>query len=674
MSPIVDQIIRLADSESDLAGFYRQASQVIADAVDAQAVVVWDCELPPFRTIIQLNRQTSHPIKVGVSQVRHLDLLTQATKSNQATIADLEPVGEQTNTVTAEHSVIVFCRVQRGKKFDLFEVFLQPGSAPSVYQKAKATLRDGCEAITEALATNTFSENPLKHQDLHKAPERAKVDEQAIRKLDHFASNIHTSIDLRETAFHIANESQSVLECDRVTVMQFDRKCKTMAISGLPKFNRRANAISALEKLATATLKTGQPFWYPDRSTPQLPQITEPLDRYLTEGVTRSLVIMPLFENQQATRLSPEEIQYSPKNTVIGGVIYENFSGEWQREKMSQPLTTVTRHASTAFRNAYAHQNLFLYSVWRLLGKSKTLTRPKYLPKTLMVLALVTAVIASLFFVPTRMTISGDGELVPVERRNVFAQIDGQVIDVQAEHGSHVKTGQVLVTMISSNLQIQMNEVVNKIALTKKQIEALDNRRLANVTRNQPAAEIAQEDLERTTLLKQLESFEIERDVYVREVAQLNIASPITGQVISDNIKQQLLDRPVRAGQVIVEVAKTDGEWIIEMDLPDRRIGHLLRAQQDSDEPLKATYILTADPGRKLTGTVFDVALSTQVTHDAGQTIRVKVRLDDPGDIDIRQVRTSAVVKIDCGKCSLGYSLFRDLHEFLQTNVFFHFQ
>ena len=83
---------------------------------------------------------------------------------------------------------------------------------------------------------------------------------------------------------------------------------------------------------------------------------------------------------------------------------------------------------------------------------------------------------------------------------------------------------------------------------------------------------------------------------------------------------------------------------------------------------------MAADPGKKLSGTVFDVALATQVMQDSGQSIKIKIRIDNPEDLDIRQVGTDATVKIDCGECSLGYSMFRDLGEFFQSKVMFYFQ
>lgn len=658
MQTMVEQFAKLRAKQPDIPGFYRQSIELIADRIDAQAIMVWDCSSLPYQPIQQFNRESGDAIRVGISQQQHVELLQRAAAQEKVILSATDRLNESGS------SHLMLCPVKRGNdQTDLIEVFVKANQPGSLYVRSKAELKNCCDAISDSLQSHP---NALVPPDRPASQPAFELD-----RFEQFADNVHQSIDPRRTCFHIANEAQSLLGCDRVTVMRFERKAKTIAISGLPRFNRRANAITALEKLATTVLKTGQWFWYPEDDA--LPQISERLDRYLTEGVTRSLVVVPIFQCRKDTRLSPEEIRFETANPVIGALVFENFSGQWQKESMTEPVTMIGRHASSAFRNAARHRELFLYPVWRSLGKLKSLTTPRHLSKTVVALVLLVLLVASLFLVPSRMTVSGDGKLVPRERRTVFAQVGGQVETIHVEHGAAVGEGQPLLQLTSSELEIRLNEIENRIELAKKQIESLDSRRMSSVGARTPE-ETEQEDLEHASLLSQLESYKNERTIYQLELDRLTVSSPIAGQVISANLHELLMDRPVQPGQVLMEVANVDGQWIVEMNLPDRRIGHLRRAQQELGADLRATFILSADPGRRLTGTVYEVALSTQVHPESGQSIRVKIRLDNPDALDIRQVDTDVKVRIDCGECSLGYSLFRDLGEFFQSRVLFFFQ
>ncbi len=667
MTSIVDEFRRLAQDQPDIAGFYRQSIEYIADRLDAQAVMVWNCTELPYHPIQQLSRDSDSPIKVGISQQQHIALLERAVNNEQPTLSSA------TNSPDDGSSHLLLCPVQRGNHRDLVEVFVRADQSGSTYVHNKAELQACCQAISQSISEKTGAKT-FKNVSVDPSPTDQGSVQFSLERFDQFIDNVHQSIDHKATCYNIANEAQSLLGCDRVVVVKFDHKAKAVAISGLPKFNRRSNAINSLEKLATTVLKTKQPFWYPDPDSEPLPQIAEKLDRYLADGVSRSLVIVPIMEGRGDTRLAPEEIHFEKKSAVIGAVIFENFSGEWQKQQMIEPISIVGRHAGSAYRNAYEHKDLFLYPVWRSLGKLKGLTSPRHLSKTLLASGLAVLLLASLFFVPARMTVSGDGKLVPVVRRTVFAQVGGQIANIAVQHGSEVEAGEVLLQMVDSDLKMGLGEIENKIELTKKQIEALDSQRMSAMTGEKTPEQMARDDLEHSSLTNQLENYKNERDLFQQEVDRMSVESPITGQVISTDLRKQLMDRPVRSGQILMEVADTDGPWIIEMDLPDRRIGHLYRAQKELGKELKATFILAADPGKKLSGTVFDVALATQVMQDSGQSIKIKIRIDNPEDLDIRQVGTDATVKIDCGECSLGYSMFRDLGEFFQSKVMFYFQ
>ncbi len=121
-------------------------------------------------------------------------------------------------------------------------------------------------------------------------------------------------------------------------------------------------------------------------------------------------------------------------------------------------------------------------------------------------------------------------------------------------------------------------------------------------------------------LEKQLEILE-------REQHALTVKSPITGVVLTWETDERLDARPVRRGQRLLTVAQPDGDWLLELFVPDRSIGHVLAAQQSMPE-LKIDYLIATDPAVTHHETVDSIALSTEAHEDDEPSVRVTARVD----------------------------------------------
>ena len=81
------------------------------------------------------------------------------------------------------------------------------------------------------------------------------------------AGQIHKSLNVKETAYAVANESRRVTECDRVSVLiRKGEKYKVLAVSGQESVNKRANAVKSFQQLVRRTAAVNEPFWYPDEA------------------------------------------------------------------------------------------------------------------------------------------------------------------------------------------------------------------------------------------------------------------------------------------------------------------------------------------------------------------------------------------------------------------------
>jgi len=120
-----------------------------------------------------------------------------------------------------------------------------------------------------------------------------------------------------------------------------------------------------------------------------------------------------------------------------------------------------------------------------------------------------------------------------------------------------------------------------------------------------------------------------------------------------------------------MEVVNVDGKWQLELNAPDRSIGHIQRAfAKRGDDPLVVEFILAADTDKKFTGELIEIGKSTMMSQEDGPTVSLKIEIEDQDELDIRQIKSSVSANVICGKTSLGYSLFHGVTEFFQKHLF----
>ena len=78
---------------------------------------------------------------------------------------------------------------------------------------------------------------------------------------------------------------------------------------------------------------------------------------------------------------------------------------------------------------------------------------------------------------------------------------------------------------------------------------------------------------------KQL-AFDNQWELYKIKQLELDVKSPINGLVVTWDLQNRLIHRPVQRGQVLLRVANPDGPWQLELHMPENRIGHVVEFQR----------------------------------------------------------------------------------------------
>ena len=510
--------------------------------------------------------------------------------------------------------------------------------------------------------------------------EQLKAESRRWQQLAAFADRVHRSLDLNETAYALVNETLALLDADRVTVLvRRGKHYRVKAVSGQDLFDPRSRLVRRLQRLGTAVARTARDFTY---SGPEElpPQIQKPLQAFLEESHARGLWILPLVPPEE-----PEPPEETIKDTTVrkkrrkgqqlpeGLLVLEWFESTGPGEASRQLLPQVRKHAAVALGKSLEYQQLFLLPLWRALGRSWLVRKLRQLPVSLTVLALLAGTIGTLVLVPADFEIECPGTLEPVVQQRVFATDEGVVQQVLVEHGQEVRRGEKLLQLKDVDLEVQLADLSGQLLATEKRLEAvsaaiLAGKHLSEVERNRLLAEQAQ-------LRKTLDGLREQIALYRRKLEQLEIRSPLDGQVITWDVRRRLEHRPVARGQHLLTVADLSQDWELVLRLPDYRLGHVQQALAQQGDKLPVRFFLASEPEQTYRGELLAQAMELRAdVHpqrpEEANVVLVRCRFDK-SQVRFLRPGTTVRARIYCGRRSLGYVWFHDLWEFVQTRILF---
>jgi hypothetical protein len=673
---LVNEIAQLSKQDVSPEEFYGEFCSRVVSALAAVGGAIWvPGESGGLGLQYQINMRESKLGEDQQAQIRHGRLLHKAFTSGEPMLVPPHSGTEGDDEAgNPTDFLLVLAPLRSDDQVEgLVEVLQRPGARPTTQRGYLRFLMQMCE-----LASDYLKSRRLRHYS----------DRQALwSQLEQFTRATHASLDPRETAYTIANEGRRLIECDRVSVaIKKGRKCYVEAISGQDTFDKRSNTVKLLNQLATAVVRTGDAVWYTGDTSDMAPQVEDAVQEYVDDSHSKTVAILPL---KKRTVTGEEDEEHED---VLGALIVEQIEHSRPAEGMFHRVDVVCEHCSTALGNALEHQRLFLMPLWRFLGHSTWVLRARTLPKTIAVAVVLVGLIVSMFVVPWDFQLRAPGALQPVQRREVFTKIDGD-IERLAEgvvHGAFVEADQPLVILSNTDLDVAEEKLIGDRKTAVEQAFNVESSLIQN------AGKLTEEEHVRLQGQKMgyeqtIRNIDAQLALYEQKRRELTVTSPMSGEIVTWDIQETLSQgRPVQRGQMLLAVADLSGEWELEIKMPERRMGYITRAQKEleaqADEngnvpPLLVKYILATDPDTKHWGEVREIEKSAEVRGEEGNTVIIRVKIDkqDLLPIDpltgqpVGRLRPGAAVdaKIHCGKRPLGFVLLHDLIDFVRSEILF---
>ncbi len=481
---------------------------------------------------------------------------------------------------------------------------------------------------------------------------------------------LHESLRSAEVAVVAANECRRLLAVDRVSVGErHGPGVKILAVSGQQSVNPRSNVVRLLSQLAAEVLHTGEKLAFTGDTRSLPPQIEKLLADYLHESRSRAVVVMPVTgpaPHDEETKDSAEAARDAKSRPApVGVLVVEQISETPLPADLDARLDVLGAHVGLALFHAQACERIFLLPLWEFLGNWKSRLKGRRLAQIAAGIAAAVLLALCLVVVPWEYRVVGKGRLMPVDRRGVFAPSDGEVVALKVQSGQQVQKGALLVKLKNIEMQANLLKQQNLLAEKKKQRAAVAAQLSEPATAANPATEVelrgkyAQLGVEIAGAEEQVQSL-------TRQVDDLSIRSPIAGVVATFRIEEMLRQRPVKRGELLLEVMDPAGPWRLELDVPENRLGHILVAQNKrADERLHVRYVLATATESTYEGSLDKISTRSVVSETEGSVVPLFATLAEPAPHDPR-IGAEVIAKIDCGRRSLGYVLFGDVIEFIR--------
>jgi multidrug efflux pump subunit AcrA (membrane-fusion protein) len=508
-------------------------------------------------------------------------------------------------------------------------------------------------------------------------------------QLEGFTHQIHGSLDLKETSYAVVNDGKRLVGCDRLSVaLKISGRTMVEAISGQEVVEQRSNLIRELTRLCKVVIRSGEDLVYTGNTEGCAPDIRDALEMYVDESGSKVVVITLLHK--------PEADEGAERKEKIpfGCLVSEQIGDELAPTDMHARTEVVSRHSSTALWNAQEHHKIFMKPVLKAMGSPWRTFRGRTLAKIAAGVAAILVFALCMAFIPCTLTIEGHGSLLPEERHKIYAPAAGIVAAVPKDHDERVHAGDIVAKLESKELQKELNGLIAERQKAESQFGSL-GLQADKLRSGQDSQDLLQIQAQRAEAKITMRSTKARIEIVEEQLELMNVRSPQDGIITTWEARKTLMGRPVDVGTELLQIAATDGEWILEVEVPDDDMGPVLAAQSQLEADIREgrkkpgttlpTYFVTmTDPEHRYPGYVIRVAPSAETMAESEQyknrhIVKVTVgfseavRQDYLARNNIKEMRPGAEVRarVNCGRTNLAYYLLRKPIQVFYESVLF---
>jgi hypothetical protein len=365
-------------------------------------------------------------------------------------------------------------------------------------------------------------------------------------------------------------------------------------------------------------------------------------------------------------------------------------------------MEVIGRHATSALYNAVELRRIPLGWVWKPVAKVQQGLGGKMKAIVTLIVALLVALAVALVVVPYPLKMDGTGQLVPVERQKIYPTHPGFVRDFLIEPGSSFRPGQTLAVMEEHELGAKIVSLQAEITHNTRLLDTLkasgsrakddQQRRQVETEMAKVVGQLAGKTAEHTDLIRINNCdpkdprffWVIAPDFRTQRVSK----GPRQWTVLDPDFREKFRNQMVKPSDPMLRLGDTQGPWEVELKIPQKHIGQVLRAFE-ADSPsarLDVDLLVTSAPTRTFRGILergkvaFDASPNRDDHNESSPVVLAYVSLDDPAIPEDQRVPADLFVngvevhaKVRCGNHALGYSLFYGLWEFFYEKVVFFF-
>lgn len=545
--------------------------------------------------------------------------------------------------------------------------------------------------------------------------------ERTFTQVETFARTIHGTLNPTEVAYFVANEGRKLIECDRlcVGVRHARKKVTVEAVSGADVVEKASTHVRRLRKLMESVNLWGETLTFKGTKDAGLPpDVSHALDEYLNESQPKLLIVQPIRDERE----TKDREKHKPARSIL---VLESFNPPEQIEPLVQRLEIVGKHAAPALYNAAQMKRVPLKFLWWPIAKVQEGVGGKARFITLLAILLLAALTCTMVLVPSQLKMEAKGQMQPVEIAKVYASHEG-IVRVLRNPGETLQPGDWAAQIESTQLYTDYRK------LLAEQDEADQSLRSAEQAIAQYSAGSGNsiEQLHQLLLKKEgarlgvtrsaIQLGRMRQEYHVRG----NPGWDFRGQflavtpdfdpklkrpagrsewvVLNEDRNETLRGRTVQPKEELLRVGNLKGPWQVELKIPQRNIGQVLKGFSDpryyKEHPTEKTpdgkprryldvdVLLASMPDQSFLGRLYQDELAAEAVphkdeHNENEPVvaaYVKLNLDDiPADLRVPEsqfvtgleVRT----KIRCGEHALGYSLFHGVWEWFYEKVVFFF-